>query len=1119
MSKLSLLAVFQLIMLVNAFNITTTLTKQGSTSTVTRTHFSENVKESESYSLYQNQTETIGVPYVNAHFSTGSSSAAQASGYSNVTYSNELASATDISSSESSSESQSSSTSLDVVTTTKVQTQYSVANPYNPQSTYEPAGGSQSDADQGYPEISQSRIAIGTTKKVVTLTTQLTSTPSAEVILVTTTATTKTSTIYTASVTGIYSEQGARASPVPTTASNPLFTNSQVSEAQTNSIATSSFTKDRTITVSTTSTSSIASNSASYSGKGSSHTSISGAASISGTTISSVGYHNSSIPYESLSSSALDESSSILSGSSLSQVASSSENVTATLSSSELSRSTELESSLSGSSSSSSSLLESSSSVATSSSASNIDAAGAVSSSHSVSVSATGTTTLQTTSQTPEATSFNLFSAIDTQSPPNIFKREALPLELPEGVESDDKPIETNKFWGNLILSKQTDGVWTYPYGFFKSVTDYYGFAVSHTNSSQYVFGNYDSDGTAEYYFNPIGLGSFIFSAKGFTEDNLGMDISEMKSMSTLVTLFNNQSSPDSDFIDLSLVQGMGFATAVYNGNLTPLLNSNVGFAKLVQETSTSLDSKIQKYRASLNNGVDWLLYVTLPSSSTDFKLSATGSFAITGSKAVDGLIIQVAVAPSSNEAYYDQAAGTYVTDATVQGSSNGVSANYQFKYATKGQSSSGNPIVFALPHHLKSFTSATTRRSTGISLDSSTKGTMYAYLTDYLQFSDSFNNDVQWLPWSQQITKDLSYTADQLKLIASVANDELNVDFASSVKGLGMYTAGKFLDKYAYMLLVIDEIIQDDSVRNSTLERLKDAFDIFLQNEQEFSLMYDTRYKGVTSTAAQNGDTGADYGGPYYNDHHFHYGYFVHAAAVIGYVDAKQGGSWAQDNKDWVNSLVRDVANPTDDDSYFPVSRSFDWFAGHSWAAGLFTAGDGKNEESTSEDYNFAYGMKLWGNVIGDQSMEARGNLMISILAKSLNDYFLFSDDNDIQPNEIIGNKVSGILFDNKVDYTTWFGTNKEYIHGIHMLPITPVSSVIRGPNFVKQEWDQKISSIVDTLNSGWTGILRLNQALTDPKASYNFFSQDNFSNTWLDNGLSRTWCLAFSGGLVNSL
>jgi endo-1,3(4)-beta-glucanase len=34
---------------------------------------------------------------------------------------------------------------------------------------------------------------------------------------------------------------------------------------------------------------------------------------------------------------------------------------------------------------------------------------------------------------------------------------------------------------------------------------------------------------------------------------------------------------------------------------------------------------------------------------------------------------------------------------------------------------------------------------------------------------------------------------------------------------------------------------------------------------------------------------------------------------------------------------LVQDVANPDWDDNFFTVVRHKDWYAGHSWANGLF--------------------------------------------------------------------------------------------------------------------------------------------------------------------------------------
>jgi endo-1,3(4)-beta-glucanase len=209
-------------------------------------------------------------------------------------------------------------------------------------------------------------------------------------------------------------------------------------------------------------------------------------------------------------------------------------------------------------------------------------------------------------------------------------------------------------------------------------------------------------------------------------------------------------------------------------------------------------------------------------------------------------------------------------------------------------------------------------------------------------------------------------------------------------------------------MIYTINDLAQNASLAQAGLARLKDAFAVFAQNRQQFPLVYETAWKGIVSTATYNsGDSGADFGNTYYNDHHFHYAYFVHAAAVIGYLDP----SWLVANKDWVNALVRDYANPSANDTYFPVSRSFDWYHGHSWAKGLFESGDGKDEESSSEDAMAAYAIKMWGRTTGDANMEARGNLMLAVLARSLQNYFLMESSNINQPPRFIGNKVTGIV------------------------------------------------------------------------------------------------------------
>ena len=66
-------------------------------------------------------------------------------------------------------------------------------------------------------------------------------------------------------------------------------------------------------------------------------------------------------------------------------------------------------------------------------------------------------------------------------------------------------------------------------------------------------------------------------------------------------------------------------------------------------------------------------------------------------------------------------------------------------------------------------------------------------------------------------------------------------------------------------------------------------------------------------------------------NDHHFHWGYFIHAASFIEQFEP----GWADNWGEMVNHLVRDAASPNRNDPDYPFLRSFSPFAGHCWANG----------------------------------------------------------------------------------------------------------------------------------------------------------------------------------------
>ena len=96
-----------------------------------------------------------------------------------------------------------------------------------------------------------------------------------------------------------------------------------------------------------------------------------------------------------------------------------------------------------------------------------------------------------------------------------------------------------------------------------------------------------------------------------------------------------------------------------------------------------------------------------------------------------------------------------------------------------------------------------------------------------------------------------------------------------------------------------------------------------------------------------------------YYNDHHFHLGYHIYAAAVVSHFDPV----WGRDHFEQVLLLIRDIANPSSEDSFFPTFRHKDWYQGSSWASGIAVSPlNGRNQESSSEAIASYEAIALYG-------------------------------------------------------------------------------------------------------------------------------------------------------------
>ncbi|KAI1943188.1 endo-1,3-beta glucanase [Ophidiomyces ophidiicola] len=710
----------------------------------------------------------------------------------------------------------------------------------------------------------------------------------------------------------------------------------------------------------------------------------------------------------------------------------------------------------------------------------------------------------------------NVFLPVsDGRVPLSIPKRGDHPIK-PNHIINPTAPISTNKFFANFFLGNQQEYTFTLPYsvGWSKGTgpANSYGMAISHVDANQRVLGERVPSipgNPARFFYSPARLQSIILSATELGNSTT-LSVAEPQAGSANV-LLKPQPSGSNGTVSFPLVQGMGFVTAIYD-NLQPLVQTGIFFRTV--SAVTCARRGIYKYITILENGARWVIYVT-PANGVDPKFKLLSNHTIEGPRAFKGTI-QVAKDPGNADALYDRTSGVYPTSVSVSGLVTGATGTYQFSWAKAGNSKDTPLLMFALPHHVEAFDDSSKKSQTDLRLQTPTKGIATACLGDsWTMVEQNLPINMGFEPWQSSTSVRCCLPPASQKIIREAAASEMSQNMRSQTDLDSMYFSGKALAKFAIIVYTVHEMLQDPKFAASALQNLKDSFASFVQNKQKHPLVYDAVWKGVVSSAAYTtGDLNADFGNSLYNDHHFHYGYFVLAAAIIGKLDP----SWLPANKAWVNTLVRDYANPVSDEQ-FPFSRGFDWYNGHSWAKGIFPSGDGKDQESTSEDSMCTYAIKMWGATTGDASMEARGNLMLGILKRSLNDYFLMHSSNIHQPKEFIANKVTGILFENKCDHTTYFGAKLEYIQGIHMLPILPVSAYIRDKGFVREEWDAMFAPNAtlpaQTAEGGWRGILYSNLALIDPTASWDFFAQQNFSGAWLDGGASRTWSLAYAAGL----
>ena len=346
---------------------------------------------------------------------------------------------------------------------------------------------------------------------------------------------------------------------------------------------------------------------------------------------------------------------------------------------------------------------------------------------------------------------------------------------------------------------------------------------------------------------------------------------------------------------------------------------------------------------------------------------------------------------------------------------------------------------------------------------------------------------------------------------------EQLNKATNGYLFSVDAYWQGKTLQPLATGALVAN-IIGEYDYRDKFLSRIKTILKewyTYSLNEKDYCFYYDNNWGSLIYNSSE---FGANSG---LTDHHFTYGYYVYASAILSYFDEEFFSQY----KKIIDMLIRDYASPYRDDSLFPYLRNFDPWAGHSWAGGYADSDGGNNQEAGGESIFSYVGQYIYGLVSDNKEFRDTGIYIFTTELQAIKDYWFNYSDIFIDDYPY---GVAGQVWGNSYNYGTYFGMNREYIYGIHWLPIgeylTSYAIGKEEQDNIKELYDNFMKESLEAQGkeeNGWYHIIWNIRALSDAKKTISIFddslpqANETFMTYWfinnmvdLNNKSDDYWC-----------
>ncbi len=709
--------------------------------------------------------------------------------------------------------------------------------------------------------------------------------------------------------------------------------------------------------------------------------------------------------------------------------------------------------------------------------------------------------------------------------------------------------VPTNDWASSVVFDKYSESLYAHPLAYRAASNGMQMAAPAVTSTTSYVDGEPMVESLLKDETVELVVGGNNFSAKDAKVDKT--------TDWTYDILMENNASTSSIMATI----GKGTPYAYYNfKNVEPTISLGAGGTDLaIYKNSTSSnilgvslknkkDGKTHYYLISAPSGTTWV--------------NAGGK--LTAKMPAGKNYMSVAILPDgSDNAFelYKKYAFNFITDTKVEWKylSNSSKVVTKYNVSTKNMetgANGGDTIIALYPHQWR----YTNSKFTGYTYET-IRGTMKTVVGTNYSTTMQYNGILSSLP----VTKDeetVGKIKDQLGYLYSYRKSKDNPKWICFLEGqyggYDTYWVGKNLNTLSDAIWLADQFKDNDmkTMTNDMVEGVEnylkfwfDPYRAYIDGQHVDDYFYYDKEYGTLIGYPTSYDSDKQV-----NDHHFHYGYWIKAAAAVAMKDPQ----WAKEWGGMVYEMIGDIANANRDGSSYnrnsetkyPFLRNFDIYEGHSWASGVANyefdengemvdkkggLSGGNNQESSSESVNAWSSLILWGEAVGDERIRDLGIYMYTTEIAAIEDYYYDVHD-EIFTKEYKDSNNYNIqtvtrLFGGRYDHTAWWTENPIEVTTITMLPIS-------GATLYMGKYKDKVKAVVDSIGENskqWSNFVNNKEQictnygkkdmLTDPKTNqdvvaeyYAYYDPDaalakvDLSDSGkVENGESRAHTLAY--------